>query len=141
MKFKNIALFYAIASSLILAGCGGDINISEGDIITTTTTNNTGGGTGGSGGSGGGTTDPVLPGEPDGFLSNQVSNALGQTVQVRSLVGVLTDTVPTKSLDGDGRIGVRDDPKPPPPMASRGEAQVRGMERAELRVVVGRNGR
>ena len=43
MKIKHIFQASAIASALVLAGCGGDINISEGDISntnTTTTTNN-----------------------------------------------------------------------------------------------------
>ena len=41
MKLRNAAVSWTILSSLILAGCGGDININEGDITTSTTTNTT----------------------------------------------------------------------------------------------------
>ena len=111
MKFKNIAMFYTIACSLVLAGCGGDININEGDITTSTTTNTTINNpppsTGG--GSGSGDDTPTAAGTEDPFLSNQVSNALGVNVEVRALTGVLSDNATTKSLDGDGRIVLTND--------------------------------
>ena len=97
MKFKNIAMFYTIACSLVLAGCGGDININEGDITTSTTTNTTINNpppsTGG--GSGSGDDTPTAAGTEDPFLSNQVSNALGVNVEVRALTGCLLYTSPS----------------------------------------------
>ncbi len=88
MEFRNIFKTSAIATALVLAGCGGDINISEGDINTTTntTTNITNPGSNGS-------TNPPQednrPGDASSFLTTQVSNALGQNVDVRTLSGRL----------------------------------------------------
>lgn len=87
MEIKDIFKASAIAAALILAGCGGDINISEGDIDNSTVTNN-----------GGGTPttpttpDSDLPGEVSSFLSGQVGTALGKTVEVRVLSGRITDS-------------------------------------------------
>ena len=50
MELKQLFKASAIATALVLAGCGGDINISEGDIDNSVTNNNggnTGGDTGG----------------------------------------------------------------------------------------------
>ena len=95
MQLKHLFKASAIATALVLAGCGGDINISEGDIDNSvtdnsTTNNNSGGNDGGDGGG----TPPVTdtaPGEPSTFLSGEVSSALGETVNVRVLTGRLTD--------------------------------------------------
>ena len=105
MKLRNAAVSWTILSSLILAGCGGDININEGDISTSTTTNTTINNPppSGGGGSGGGNDTPPLAGTEDPFLSNQVSNALGADIQVRALTGVLSDN------DDDGRIQLTND--------------------------------
>ncbi len=87
MNISNIFKASAITAALVLAGCGGDINISEGDIDNSTVTNNNGGGT---------VTPPTTPddsrpGEASSFLSGQVSTALGETVEVRVLSGRITD--------------------------------------------------
>ena len=82
--------FSVLASAVTLAACGGDINISEGDIIdnSSVVTNNPAAPTTPTT-----PTTPVddAPGAPSTFLSNQVSAALGQTVEVRTLSGRLTD--------------------------------------------------
>ncbi|GAC15379.1 hypothetical protein [Aliiglaciecola lipolytica] len=87
MEIKNIFKVSAIATALVLAGCGGDINISEGDIDNSSTVNNPP------------TTTPTptptptddAPGESSTFLSGTVSDALGEAVEVRTLSGRLTD--------------------------------------------------
>lgn len=90
MELKNIFRASAIATALVLAGCGGDINISEGNIDNSTVNNNTGG-----------TPTPTpsptptptptdtTPGTVSNFLSGTVSTALGQSVEVRTLDGRL----------------------------------------------------
>lgn len=94
MELKTLFKASAIATALVLAGCGGDINITEGSIDNSTsnsnntTNNNTGGGT--DGGTGGGNT-PTFPGTPNGELSTAVSNALGTTVQVQTISDVITE--------------------------------------------------
>ncbi|MEC7510518.1 MAG: hypothetical protein VYC99_06955, partial [Pseudomonadota bacterium] len=88
MELKQLFKASAIATALVLAGCGGDINISEGDIDNSVTNNNggnTGGDTGGDTGS-----DDTAPGEVSSFLSGEVSDAFGQSVEVRVLSGRLT---------------------------------------------------
>lgn len=85
MQIKHIFQASAVASALVLAGCGGDINISEGDIVTTTNTTTNNAPT---------TATPTTPtdtglGEISSFLSSQVSAALGETVTVRTLSGRL----------------------------------------------------
>lgn len=87
MEIRDIFKASAVAAALVLAGCGGDINISEGDIDNSTVTNNTGGGTPTTPT----TPDNTLPGEASSFLSGQVSTALGKTVEVRVLSGRITD--------------------------------------------------
>ena len=92
MELKQLFKASAIATALVLAGCGGDINISEGDIdnSVTNTTNNNGSDTdGGNTGGDTGSTD-TAPGEVSSFLSGEVSDAFGQTVEVRVLSGRLT---------------------------------------------------
>ncbi len=96
MQLKHLFKASAIATALVLAGCGGDINISEGDIDNSVTDNSTtnNDNSGGSDGGDGGGTPPVTdtaPGEPSTFLSGEVSSALGETVNVRVLTGRLTD--------------------------------------------------
>jgi hypothetical protein len=91
MELMNIFKASAIAAALVLAGCGGDININEGDIDNSVTdnsvVNNEGDTTGGSVDTP--TTDDA-PGETSSFLSGTVSTALGEAVEVRSLSGTLT---------------------------------------------------
>ena len=88
MNFNTVFKASAIATALFLAGCGGDINISEGDIDNSATDNSI-------------TNSPTPttpttptadsgPGEASSFLSEQVSTALGQTVEVRTLSGRLS---------------------------------------------------
>ena len=43
MELMNIFRASAIATALVLAGCGGDININEGDIDNSTVITNNGG--------------------------------------------------------------------------------------------------
>ncbi|MGO4891797.1 hypothetical protein [Flavobacterium sp. W21_SRS_FM6] len=101
MELKRIFKASAIATALILAGCGGDINITEGNIDNSVTNNNTGGSTP--------TPTPTptetLPGESSTFLSTQVSAALGQTVEVRTLSGRLIDSM----ADSSGKITLTSD--------------------------------
>jgi len=106
MILMNIFRASAIATALVLAGCGGDINISEGDINNSTTDNSvinnpstpTSPGT---------PTTPVdtLPGEASSFLSSQVSAALGKTVEVRSISGRLV----ASDADTSGNITLSND--------------------------------
>lgn len=89
MELKNVFKASAIATALVLAGCGGDINISEGDIDNSQTINNPPSPTP--------TPTPTptpgdtVPGESSSFLSGQVSAALGRDVEVRIISGRLTD--------------------------------------------------
>jgi hypothetical protein len=106
MELMNIFRASAIATALVLAGCGGDININEGDIDNSVTdnsvTNN-----GGDGSDGGDT--PVVtddrPGDASSFLSSQVSTALGETVEVRSISGRLV----ASDADASGNITLSND--------------------------------
>jgi len=101
MKLNGLFKVSTIAAAIVLGACGGDINISEGDIIdnSQTITNNppapsnppT-------------TPDNTKPGETNTFLSGQVSTALGQTVEVRTLSGRLTDADAT-----NGKISLTND--------------------------------
>jgi hypothetical protein len=86
MKLSGFFKISTIAAALSLAACGGDINISEGDIDNSTVITNNGGGNPAP-------TTPVdnTPGSASSFLSAQVSTALGQSVEVRTLSGRLTD--------------------------------------------------
>jgi len=110
MELTNLFKVSALAAALVLAGCGGDINISEGDIDNSTTNNNNGGSDGGGtdggtgGGNDGGSTD-TLPGEASTFLTTQVSAALGQNVPVRVLTGRLT----SDDADANGNITLTND--------------------------------
>ena len=102
MRLKHIFQTSALAAALALAGCGGDINISEGDIVTTTnTTNNNAPSTPTT------PTTPVdtAPGQASAFLSTQVSNALGETVEVRTLSGRLT----ASDADAQGKVILTND--------------------------------
>jgi hypothetical protein len=102
MEFNRVFKASAVATALFLAGCGGDINISEGDIDNSLTdnsvTNNTGGGDTPTTPTTPSPTD-TRPGEASTFLSGEISAALGQTVEVRTLSGRLTDA--TVSLTND----------------------------------------
>lgn len=103
MELKQLFKASAIATALVLAGCGGDINISEGDIDNSVTNNNggsTGGDTGGDTGS-----DDTAPGEVSSFLSGEVSDAFGQSVEVRVLSGRLT----ADDADAQGVITLTND--------------------------------
>ena len=94
MQLKHLFKASAIATALVLAGCGGDINISEGDIDNSVTDNSVTNNNNDTGGGTGGGTPPVIdtaPGEPSTFLSGEVSDALGETINVRVLTGRLTD--------------------------------------------------
>ena len=94
MQLKHLFKASTIATALVLAGCGGDINISEGDIDNSVTDNSVTNNNNDTGGGTGGGTPPVTdtaPGEPSTFLSGEVSDALGETVNVRVLTGRLTD--------------------------------------------------
>ena len=85
MKFNGLFKVSAVAAALSLGACGGDINISEGDIIDNSVVNNDNGGSAP-------VTPPASdtkPGVADSFLSTQVSNAFGQSVEVRKLTGRL----------------------------------------------------
>ena len=106
MELKQLFQASAIAAALALAGCGGDINITEGSIDNSVTNNY--GDSGTDGGTGGGTdggTDDTLPGETSSFLSSEVSAALGQTVEVRTLSGTLT----ADDADENGNITLTND--------------------------------
>jgi hypothetical protein len=106
MELMNIFRASAITAALALAGCGGDINISEGAIDNSVTdnsvTNNT---------SGDEDTDetPVAtdnrPGDASSFLSSEVSAALGKTVEVRSISGRLV----AADADASGNITLSND--------------------------------
>jgi hypothetical protein len=106
MELMNIFRASAITAALALAGCGGDINITEGAIDNSVTdnsvTNNT---------SGDEDTDetPVAtdnrPGDASSFLSSEVSAALGKTVEVRSISGRLV----AADADASGNITLSND--------------------------------
>ncbi len=102
MELKHLFQASAIAAALVLAGCGGDINISEGDIDNSVTNNNGSSGDSGSGDSG--DTD-TAPGEVSSGLSTQVSTAFGSDVTVRVLSGRLT----ADDADDSGNITLTND--------------------------------
>lgn len=98
MELKTLFKASAIAAALILAGCGGDINITEGNIDNSTTN------------TGGTPTTPTTPsddapGEASSFLSSQVSTALGLTIEVRTLSGRLTSA----DADASGNVTLSND--------------------------------
>lgn len=89
MNLNGLFKVSAIAATLALGACGGDINISEGDIIDNSVVNNDNSNSGGTPVTP--TPDDTKPGSVDTFLSGQVSTALGQSIEVRELSGRLTD--------------------------------------------------
>ena len=106
MELMNIFRASAITAALVLAGCGGDINITEGAIDNSVTDNSVTNNTSGDDG-----TDetPVVtdnrPGDASSFLSSEVSTALGKTVEVRSISGRLT----AADADASGNITLSND--------------------------------
>jgi hypothetical protein len=88
MNLNGLFRVSAIAATLALGACGGDINISEGDIVDNSVVNND---NSNSGTPVTPTPDDTKPGSVDTALSAQVSTALGQSIEVRELVGRLTD--------------------------------------------------
>ncbi len=96
MVLKHLFQASAIASALVLAGCGGDINIIEGGVED-----------------GGGNEQPAppppendgRPGQADAALSDQVSAALGADTEVRVLSGRLT----AADADANGKIVLTND--------------------------------
>ncbi|MBE1299937.1 MAG: hypothetical protein GJ680_08550 [Alteromonadaceae bacterium] len=108
MELKQLFKVSSLAAAIALAGCGGDINISEGDIDNSVnnsnnTTNNNTGSTPTTPTTPDTPVTPDLPGEESTFLSNEVSQALGQDVTVRTLTGRL---IPT---DGDATVTLTND--------------------------------
>lgn len=106
MELMNIFKASAVAAALVLAGCGGDINISEGDIDNSVTDNSV---TNSTGGNVVPDETPVvtddLPGEASSYLSSEVSTALGETVEVRSISGRLV----AADADASGNITLSND--------------------------------
>ncbi|MGM0482015.1 MAG: hypothetical protein ACQEQZ_08800 [Pseudomonadota bacterium] len=93
MQLNSLFKASAIAAALVLAGCGGDINIDTGATVEQP---DTGSGTGDSGNDSG----VDLPGEASGSLSLAATEALGQEIQVQVLSGRLTqDTTLVNSKD------------------------------------------
>jgi hypothetical protein len=90
MNLNKLCKVSAIATTLALSACGGDINISEGDIIDNSVVNNDNSNNGGTPVTP--VPDDTKPGSVDTFLSGQISTALGQTIEVRELAGRLTDS-------------------------------------------------
>ena len=98
MELNKFFQVSAIAAALALAGCGGDINITEGDVtgdtITNNTTNNSGGdGTGGDGDGDGGDNPTVeFPGTFDAGLTQAVRAAVGDSsIVVQTISGTITE--------------------------------------------------
>lgn len=112
MTLKHLFKASAVAVALVLAGCGGDINISEGDVDNSTTTNNNGGTDNPDTGTGT-PDDPAtatLPGVFDAALTQAVTNALGRNVTVQRLSGTITEDTTLSSdafyaLDGTVFVG------------------------------------
>lgn len=95
MELNKFFQVSAIAAALALAGCGGDINITEGDVTgdTITNNNNTGGDNGGNNGGDGGDTPTVeFPGTFDAGLTQAVRSAIGDSsVIVQTISGTITE--------------------------------------------------
>ena len=91
MSMNGLFKVSTLAAAIALGACGGDINISEGDIIDNSVVNNTTNNPAPTTPTTPTTPDDTKPGSVDSFLSTQVSAALGETVEVRSLTGRLTD--------------------------------------------------
>lgn len=105
MELKQLFQASAIAAALALAGCGGDINISEGDIDNSSTVTNNYGDSGSDSGSGDTPDDADLPGESSASLSATLTDAFGTDVTVRVLSGTLTDA----DADDSGNIVLTND--------------------------------
>jgi hypothetical protein len=85
MKRNGIFSISLVAAAISLSACGGDINVSEGDVIDNSVINND-------------NQPPVAPpvdnnrvGSANSFLTGQVSAALGQQIEVRAISGRLTN--------------------------------------------------
>lgn len=111
MELKNLFKVSALAAAVTLAGCGGDVNITEGDVDNSVNNSNN---TTVEGGSSTPTTptDPATPlaGEFNASLSQAVTAALGESVTVQTLSGRITsDTTLTAdafyALDGPVFVG------------------------------------
>jgi len=97
MKLNSLFKASAIATALVLAGCGGDVNINTGGTIEQPPTD----GGGDNGGDNGNATDN-LPGTNSGSLSLAASEALGEEIYVQVISGRLTadTTLVTEADDG-----------------------------------------
>ncbi|BDX05295.1 hypothetical protein [Planctobacterium marinum] len=95
MELNKFFQVSAIAAALALAGCGGDINITEGDITGDTITNNTTNNNGGNGngdGDGGDTPTVEFPGTFDAGLTQAVRAAVNDnSVVVQTISGTITE--------------------------------------------------
>ena len=108
MKLKTLFTLSAVTTALMLAGCGGDISIHEGNIDNSvtdsnnTTNNNNGGGSdNGNGNTDGGANLSDLPGVNNQELAGQVSAATGTEVIVQVLnSSVVEDTTLVATFDG-----------------------------------------
>lgn len=97
MQIKDLFKVSAVAGALVLAGCGGDINLSSNVDNSTgdTTINN------GDNNNGGGEVTVELAGKSNTLLSNEISAVLGFDVQVQVLDGEISeDTQLIASADG-----------------------------------------
>lgn len=108
MKLKSLFTVSAVATALMLAGCGGDIAINEGDIdnsVTDNSTTNGGTSTGGNGGTdngtGNGNSVADLPGVNNQELATQISAQLNADVIVQVLnSNIIEDTTLVNELNG-----------------------------------------
>lgn len=96
MRLQNIFKISAITGALILAGCGGDINLNssvDNSVGDTNIVNE--------GSTGGDTVTVELPGKVSSLLGQEVSSAVGFDVKVQILDGEITeDTTLVASADG-----------------------------------------
>ena len=107
MKLKTLFTLSAVTTALLLAGCGGDVSIHEGNIDNSvtdsnnTTNNNNGGGDNTGGGDDGGANLNDLPGVNNQELAGQISAQIGTEVIVQVLnTSVAEDTTLVANFDG-----------------------------------------
>ena len=98
MRLHNLFKISAISGALVLAGCGGDINLSS-DVDNSVGDTNIVNEGNGSGGNGDNTVE--LAGKTSSALGQEVSNALGFDVTVQVLDGEITEDT-TLVASGNG---------------------------------------
>lgn len=100
MNLKRLFTLSAVTTALMLAGCGGDINITEGNIDNSVSDSNNTTNNGSDGGNTGGGDTTTLPGINNGELASEISAKVGSDVIVQVLNSRITEDTTLVATSG-----------------------------------------